>query len=61
MDNFENPIDFKKEIALCILDKEDTVATKETEDNTSAFALVQNQKEKLTGAEAIIAQYVNKK
>ena len=61
MDNYENPIDFKKEIALCILDKEDTVATQETEDTTSAFALVQNQKEKLTGAEAIIAQYVNKK
>lgn len=61
MDNYENPIDFKKEIALCILDKEDIVATNETEESTSAFALVHNQKEKLTGAEAIIAQYVNKK
>lgn len=61
MENYENPIDFKKEIALCILDKEDIVATNETEETTSAFALVQNQKEKLTGAEAIIAQYVNKK
>ena len=57
MDSYESAVELKKDIALCILDKE--VATEE-EDETTQFSLVNSQKSKLTGAASIVAQYVNK-
>lgn len=55
IDEYETAADLKKEIAVCILDKE---ATEEVEETNYAF--VGNRKEKLTGIEAIVAKYVNK-
>lgn len=55
IDEYETAADLKKEIAVCILDKE---ATEEVEETNYAF--VGNRKEKLTGIEAIVAKYANK-
>ena len=57
LDSYESAAELKKDIALCILDKETEV---EEEDETSQFSLVNSQKEKLTGAASIVAQYVKK-
>lgn len=55
---YENAVELKKEIALCILDKEDE---EETEENDSSnFALLNNRGEQLTGVEAIVAKYAKK-
>ena len=56
IDEFESAIELKKEIALCILDKE----ISEEADESSNFSLVKNHKEELKGAEAIVARYAKK-
>lgn len=56
IDEFESAIELKKEIALCILDKE----ISEEADESSNFSLVKNHKEELKGAEAILARYAKK-
>ena len=55
IDEFESAIDLKKEIALCILDKE----VEEVEESSN-FSLVKNHKEELKDAEAIVARYAKK-
>lgn len=57
LDSYESAADLKKDIALCILDKEVEV---EEEEDKSQYSLVNSQKSKLTGAASIVAQYVNK-
>lgn len=57
IDEFESAIELKKEIALCILDKE---ASEEAEE-PSNFSFVKNHKEELKGAEAIVARYAKNK
>ena len=57
LESYESAADLKKDIALCILDKEVEV---EEEDDKSQYSLVNSQKSKLTGAASIVAQYVNK-
>ena len=56
IDDFETATDLKKEIALCILDKENV----EEEVENSNYAFVGNRKENLTGIEAIVAKYAKK-
>lgn len=56
IDDFETATDLKKEIALCILDKENV----EEEVENSNYAFVGNRKEQLTGIEAIVAKYAKK-
>lgn len=56
IDSYETATELKKEIALCILDKE--VVEEEVENSNYAF--VGNRKEKLTGIEAIVAKYAKK-
>lgn len=55
IDEFESAVELKKEIALCILDKE----LQEQETDESNFALVNNKSE-LNGVEAIVAKYAKK-
>ena len=55
LESYETIIDLKKDIALCILDKEVEV---EEQDEQSQYSLVNSQKTKLTGAASIVAQYV---
>lgn len=57
IDEFESAIELKKEIALCVLDKEDESA--EEADESSNFSLV-NKREKLNGVEAILARHCKK-
>lgn len=57
MDSYASAVELKKDIALCILDK--TEKDEELEDK-SQYSLVNSQKDKLTGVEAIIAKYVKK-
>lgn len=56
IDDYETAVDFKKEIALCILDKENTEETIEQQN----YALSNGHKDKLTGVEAIVAKYAKK-
>ena len=56
IDDYETATDLKKEIALCILDKENV----EEEVENSNYAFVGNRKEQLTGIEAIVAKYAKK-
>ena len=56
MDEFENAVDFKKEIALCILDKENV-----EEEDPSNFSFVRSHNEELKGVEAILARYAKNK
>lgn len=56
INEYETATDLKKEIALCILDKE--VVEEEVEETNYAF--VGNRKEQLTGIEAIVAKYAKK-
>lgn len=58
INDYASAADLKKEIAVCILDKES--GTEET-DESANYTLVGNRKEKLTGAAAIVAQYVKNK
>jgi len=55
IDEFESAIELKKEIALCILDKEIQEA-----EESSNFSYVKSHKEELKGAEAIVARYAKK-
>ena len=55
LESYETIVDLKKDIALCILDKEVEV---EEQDEQSQYSLVNSQKTKLTGAASIVAQYV---
>lgn len=55
-EDFENAIELKKEIALRILDKQVSEQVEETN-----YTLVSGRKEQLTGIEAIVAKYANKK
>ena len=57
IDEFESAIELKKEIALCILDKE----VSEEAEEPSNFSFVKNHKEELKGAEAIVARYAKNK
>ena len=52
LDSYETAVELKKDIALCILDKE----TVEEEEDKTQYSFVQSQREQLTGAEAIVAQ-----
>lgn len=56
INEYETATDLKKEIALCILDKE---AVEEEVEETN-YAFVGNRKEQLTGIEAIVAKYAKK-
>lgn len=56
INEYETATDLKKEIALCILDKE--AVEEEVEEVNYAF--VGNRKEQLTGIEAIVAKYAKK-
>lgn len=56
IDEYESAIELKKEIALCILDKE----VEEQEESASNFALLNGNKPELHGIEAIVAQYAKK-
>lgn len=58
INDYASAADLKKEIAVCILDKESEV---EETDESANYTLVGNRKEKLTGAAAIVAQYVKNK
>lgn len=57
MDSYDSAVELKKDIALCILDKE---SNEELEDETTQYSLVNNHKDSLTGAASIVAQYVKK-
>lgn len=57
MDSYDSAVELKKDIAICILDKE---SNEELEDETTQYSLVNNHKDSLTGAAAIVAQYVKK-
>lgn len=56
IDSFENAVELKKEIALCILDKENA---EQEEEDKSNFALLNNNSQ-LNGIEAIVARYAKK-
>lgn len=58
INDYASAVDLKKEIAVCILDKESGI---EETDESANYTLVGNRKEKLTGAAAIVAQYVKNK
>lgn len=57
INDYETAADLKKEIAVCILDKE----VVEEQEELQSYTLVNSRKEQLTGAAAIVAKYANKK
>lgn len=59
INEYEDAISLKKEIALCILDKESSEG--EPEAHASDFALLNNRKSGLQGVEAIVAKYAKNK
>lgn len=56
MNDYESAAELKKDIAVCILDKE---ASEEIIEESN-YAFVGNRKEQLTGIEAIVAKYAKK-
>ena len=56
LDSYNSAIELKKDIALCILDKE--MAEEEEDTDATQYSLVNNQKTRFTGAASIVAQYV---
>ena len=56
LDSYNSAVELKKDIALCILDKE--MAEEEEDTDATQYSLVNNQKTRFTGAASIVAQYV---